>query len=164
MNKYLKSHCWPCFPSGSKWPAKLTKLEGKPQLSQVSIIIRTPSPIFNFSSELSFALSLGLHAAYLQNLVRLILRRKQHSFILKTVIVKNTRGRKKKRRRQANGSALVSDSPHSASFLAHTARSDIEGRSASREPHGLPKGIRSWPSPLPLLPHLQGPTASFTNS
>lgn len=96
MNKYLKSHCWPRFPSGSKWPAKLTKLEGKPQLSQVLIIIRTPSPIFNFSSALSFTLSLGLHAAYLQNLVRLILRRKQHFFILKTVIVKNKKGRKEK--------------------------------------------------------------------
>lgn len=88
------------LPSGSKWPAKLTKLEGKPQFSQVLIIIRTPRPIFNFSSALSFTLSLGLHAAYLQNLVRLILRRKQDSFILKTVIIKNKRGRKEKGDRQ----------------------------------------------------------------
>lgn len=49
----------------------------------------------------------------------------------------------RKRKKNANRSDLVSNSAHTASFLAHTAHFDIKGRSARKEPHGLPKGIRT---------------------
>lgn len=49
----------------------------------------------------------------------------------------------KKEAKKENCKALspVSQSPHTAPFLAYSARFDIEGHSASKEPHGLPKGI-----------------------
>lgn len=50
---------------------------------------------------------------------------------------------KRKRKENANYSDPVSNSPHTASFLAHEAHFDIKGRSARKEPHGLPKGIRT---------------------
>lgn len=79
------------------------------------------------------------------NFVRGTLCRKQTSFILKTGIVQKTGvgGGGRKRKKNANRSDLVSNSAHTASFLAHTAHFDIKGRSARKEPHGLPKGIRT---------------------
>lgn len=115
------------------------------QLSQVLIIV-TLVQFVPFELQLCTQLQiqkycpLRLHAAFQNNFIRFTLCRKQNPFILKTGIVKNKRvGRKRKK--NANCSDLVSNSAHTALFLAHTAHFDIKGRSARKKPHGLPKGI-----------------------
>lgn len=123
----------------------LPNLKIRFQLSQVLITV-TLVQFVPFELQLCTQLHiqkycpLGLHAAFQNNFLRFTLCRKQNSFILRNGIVKHKR-RGRKREKNTNCSDLVSNSAHTASFLAHTAHFDIKGRSARKEPHGLPKGI-----------------------
>lgn len=134
-NKYLESH-WPCFPSGSQWPAKLTK-STQPSYTNK----RNPSSLCPFStstSHLAFylkILSLGIKAAFHNNGIRFSLCRKQSSFILKTVIVKNTKGEKEKKEKchcsdPVSRYLVLLPLPHSWRMqLALTSRGALPGKS-----------------------------------
>lgn len=155
-------------PAGSKWPAKLSTFEDKAPTQSSFSNNSNPASISPFSASTLHRvlypklLFLGLNAAFQNNYMRSFFSLQK----VKSLCFENChhKKREKRKRKSAKHSDPVSHSPHTASCLAHTALCDIKGRSASKEPHGLPKGLRTWPSaPTPPAP-LRGPTASFTNS
>lgn len=139
-----------------KWLAKLTKFEDKAPTQPNCNNNNNPNSTCPFSTSTLHLipypklLSLGLNKIFQNHFMRIFfcLCRKRSPCVLKTVIIKKKK-KKRKRKKNANHSGPVSHSPHTASFLAHTARFDIKGRSARKEPHGPPKGVRTWPSHSP---------------